>query len=215
MSGSPLIALPPDPASPQGSFVAADGWWPGIDCNALRDVMRIGSVVTQDRLIGAVEGALITVTSDLAWWQAQLVAGRAAVPASNIPAVPPAASLAAVTAAQLAANEPYGMHRWQWEPSPSGFMGGHHHRPHLYKPVQANQLAASINGNPRLVTLFTRAVRMAAASELTQTYRDLGATSHQDIRAEKLENTGDDYRRMCAEAVADMLAKPRTTAMLI
>ena len=39
MAGSPLIALPPDPASPAGATVAGDGWWPAIDRNAARDAL--------------------------------------------------------------------------------------------------------------------------------------------------------------------------------
>lgn len=70
MSGSPIIISPASPASPVGSVMSGDGWWPDIDYNAMRDALRIGEVVTQARLQATLENAVITVTDDLAQWRA-------------------------------------------------------------------------------------------------------------------------------------------------
>lgn len=84
-----LIALPPEPASPIGSTVAADGWFPDVDLNDMRDKLRVGKVVTHGRLTFAVEGALVTVQTELdAWKAAQVAAG-----ADSLAAVPKGAML--------------------------------------------------------------------------------------------------------------------------
>lgn len=70
MTGSPLISRPAAPASPNASVLAGDGWWPDIDCTAMRDALRIGETVTHARLMGALENAFIDVTDDLADWRA-------------------------------------------------------------------------------------------------------------------------------------------------
>lgn len=66
---SSLIAMPPRPASPANSVVPGDGWYPDIDCNDLRDVLRLGETVTHPRLRGAIEGAQVTVEGELADWR--------------------------------------------------------------------------------------------------------------------------------------------------
>ena len=232
MTGSPLIALPPSPASPDGSVVAGDGWWPDIDCNAARDALRLGEIITQPRLAAALEGAMFTITGDLGWWQAALVAGNSdtLLPAwpGDIQRLPsdPCTSLATVTAAQLLAlreHFPQDGHGggWGW----GGAYGGDYHydewrhhrhiRRWLYSPAQAAQLTAEIGGTSRLVMLYTRAVRFAAAAELVAAYRDFGATHHADIRAEALVDPAADYSRMALQAVRDMLATPRVSVELI
>jgi hypothetical protein len=40
MSG--LIVKPAAPASPAGSVLALDGWWPAIDYTDMREAIRIG-----------------------------------------------------------------------------------------------------------------------------------------------------------------------------
>ncbi len=65
-----FVALPPSPTSPAGSVVAGDGWYPDIDVNAMRDVLRITDQITHARLIGAIEGGLLTVEGELALWRA-------------------------------------------------------------------------------------------------------------------------------------------------
>lgn len=67
MSG--LIA-PPDNTAPAGQIVAADGWFPDIDTETLRQTVRLGDgVVTPARLVAAVEGAMITALKALAAWR--------------------------------------------------------------------------------------------------------------------------------------------------
>lgn len=65
-----FVALPASPTSPKSSVVAGDGWYPDIDCNAMRDALRITDQVTHARLVGAIEGGLLTVEGELAWWRA-------------------------------------------------------------------------------------------------------------------------------------------------
>lgn len=73
MSG--FIATPPAPASPVNSVVEADGWFPAIDVNRVRDSMRIGEgVVTHDRLVAAIEGAMITALRQLSDWRSAFAA---------------------------------------------------------------------------------------------------------------------------------------------
>ncbi len=68
MSG--FIATPPAPASPVNSTVEADGWFPAIDVNRVRDTLRIGEgVVIHERLVAAIEGAMITALRQLAEWR--------------------------------------------------------------------------------------------------------------------------------------------------
>lgn len=65
-----FVALPPSPTSPEGAFVAGDGWYPAIDCNAMRDALRITDQITHQRLVSAIEGGLLTVEGELAFWRA-------------------------------------------------------------------------------------------------------------------------------------------------
>jgi hypothetical protein len=37
--------------------VPGDGWWPDIDCNAMRDALRLGQIVTHARLVAALRAA--------------------------------------------------------------------------------------------------------------------------------------------------------------
>lgn len=69
MSG--LISSPPAPVSPEGSIVGADGWFPDVDVSAIRAAIRMGEgVVTHDRLVAAIEGAILTALRALADWRA-------------------------------------------------------------------------------------------------------------------------------------------------
>lgn len=75
-----FTAVPPAPQSPANSVVSAGDWWPEIDCNEARDVLRLGDIVTHDRLVNALRGALVTVLGELREWKAaQLAAGFAAL----------------------------------------------------------------------------------------------------------------------------------------
>ena len=65
-----FVALPASPTSPVNSVVAGDGWYPDIDVNAMRDALRITDQVTHARIVGAIEGGLLTVDGELAFWRA-------------------------------------------------------------------------------------------------------------------------------------------------
>lgn len=69
-----FTAVPPAPQSPAGSVVSAGSWWPAIDLNAVRAVLRLGDTVPHARLVNAVQGAMITVLGELRDWQADRVA---------------------------------------------------------------------------------------------------------------------------------------------
>lgn len=88
MSGSPLIIKPAAPASPVGSVMTLDGWWPDIDYTSMREALRIGETVTQPRLVLALQTAVSTVTGDLRDWkrarQRQGVTSLAAVDPDDI-----------------------------------------------------------------------------------------------------------------------------------
>jgi hypothetical protein len=74
---SGFIATPPAPASPAGSTVEADGWFTPIDVNDVRAKLRIGEgVVTHERLVNAIEGAMVTAFRQVHGWRsAQAAAG--------------------------------------------------------------------------------------------------------------------------------------------
>lgn len=93
MSGSPLIVKPAAPASPVGSVMALDGWWPSIDYTDMREALRIGETCTQARLVSALETAAVTVMDDLATW-------------SNARRAEGTASLAAVAPAMVINGKP-------------------------------------------------------------------------------------------------------------
>ncbi|CDO35835.1 head completion/stabilization protein [Novosphingobium sp. KN65.2] len=65
-----FIALPPDPASPDGSTVEGDGWYPAIDRNKMRDALRISTIVTDTRLVAAIMGGQLTIERELVNWRA-------------------------------------------------------------------------------------------------------------------------------------------------
>ncbi len=73
-----FVAIPPPPQSPEGATIAADGWFPAIDANAMRDSMLLRLDVPHARLVAAIYGALLTVTGDLANWKDGHVAAGAA-----------------------------------------------------------------------------------------------------------------------------------------
>lgn len=75
MSG--FIAIPPEPSSPDGATVEADGWFPAIDVNAMRQSLRLRGDVPHDRLIAALEGAMLTVLMQTDDWAASWRKGGA------------------------------------------------------------------------------------------------------------------------------------------
>lgn len=77
-----FVASPQPPASPEASAVDAGGnFWPDVDVGAARAALRLGdSMVTHERLVAAIEGAMIAVMGDLLTWAArQVEAGFAAL----------------------------------------------------------------------------------------------------------------------------------------
>jgi hypothetical protein len=74
-----LVSTPAAPASPQGSTVAADGWFPEVDVTAVRAKIRIGDgIVTHERMVAAIEGAMLSAFRALAAWRTkQVLAGVA------------------------------------------------------------------------------------------------------------------------------------------
>jgi hypothetical protein len=69
-----FVSVPPAPASPGNALVSAGDWWPDIDCNAMRDALRIGEMITHDRLVSEIRTALIGVIGELREWKALRVA---------------------------------------------------------------------------------------------------------------------------------------------
>jgi len=66
-----VVSVPADDASPAGAKVKCGPFWPDIDLNDAREVMKIsGGTVTDPRLVAAIEGALLTALKDLTEWQA-------------------------------------------------------------------------------------------------------------------------------------------------
>jgi hypothetical protein len=140
--------------------VLGDGWWPDIDCNAVRDIMRLGDIVTHARLVAALESGQLTLEGELAAW-------RAAREAEGC--------------TRLADVEP----------------------------------ARTINGQVRAVVLYTRAVRCAAGAELSETHRDVTATTHGQTRIDDDRLTAGDYRRLCTQTVRDLLGTTRVAVDLL
>lgn len=82
---SDLIFTPPSPASPADSKVTVDGWFPDINVNDLRERVRMGeNIVPHERLIAAIEGAVLTALRNLAAWRAV----HASTGIANLAAVP-------------------------------------------------------------------------------------------------------------------------------
>ena len=78
-----FVSSPPAPASPGNAVVSAGDWWPAIDCNAMRDAMRIGEIVTHPRLAAEIQTALIGTLAELREWKAaRVLEGHASLSAA-------------------------------------------------------------------------------------------------------------------------------------
>ncbi|MES2905064.1 MAG: head completion/stabilization protein [Pseudomonadota bacterium] len=84
-----FVAMPPPPQSPDGAMIEADGWFPAIDANAMRDSMLLRIDVPHARLVAAIHGALLSATMDLTEWKA----GHVAAGAIDLGAVSPDATI--------------------------------------------------------------------------------------------------------------------------
>ncbi len=76
-----FVSTPPASVSPEDSTVGADGWFPDVDVNSVRAAIRIGEgVCTHERLVAAIEGAMLTAFRVLSGWRAaQVIAGAASL----------------------------------------------------------------------------------------------------------------------------------------
>ena len=73
----------------------------------------------------------------------------------------------------------------------------------------------TVNGKPRLVVLFTNAVRYGAAAELADHSTDMSATATDQTRAEAKQAIACDYERRRLEAVRTILGTTRVAVELI
>ncbi len=65
-----LVANPPLPLDPAGAEVVADGWFPPIKLDLVREGVRLGDgSVKTPRLIAAIESAMVTAFRQLADWR--------------------------------------------------------------------------------------------------------------------------------------------------
>jgi hypothetical protein len=81
---SGFIATPPA----ESTIIKNDGWWPDIDPQACRDILRIDGTVTPERLRAVLIDAIAAVNVELDAWKAeQTAAGHASlaeVPAASV-----------------------------------------------------------------------------------------------------------------------------------
>lgn len=75
--------------------------------------------------------------------------------------------------------------------------------------------APLIDGQSRLVFLYSRAVYALTAADLCETLKDVSATAAGMDRAEELASPADEHRRKADWAIADIMGRPRTIAELI
>ena len=65
-----LSANPPAPLDPANAEVVADGWFPAIELDLVRKGVRLGDGTVQtERLIAAIESAMVTAFRQLADWR--------------------------------------------------------------------------------------------------------------------------------------------------
>ena len=87
MSG--FVSSPVEPLTPEEATFVVDGWFPDINLSELRDKVRIGEgAVSHERLVAAVEGAVLTALRNLKKWRAAMatagIASLADIPGDNI-----------------------------------------------------------------------------------------------------------------------------------
>lgn len=106
---SDLISTPASPASPANSKVEADGWFPAVDCNILRDEVRLGeNIVPHVRLVAAIEGAMLHAFRQLLDWRAE----RASAGAATLADVPDTIIVAGEAVAVTINGEPRAVILW-------------------------------------------------------------------------------------------------------
>ena len=72
-----------------------------------------------------------------------------------------------------------------------------------------------LDGQPRHVHLYRRAVALYAKAEIVERYRDIDMSGTGERRAEDLEPSPGELRRDALHAIRDILGKSRTTVDLI
>lgn len=74
-----LISVPAAPLDPAVTQVMADGWFPPVTLASVRDRLRLGDgIVTTERLVEAIEDAMLHAFRELATWRAARVLAGAA-----------------------------------------------------------------------------------------------------------------------------------------
>ena len=80
-----LISTPVPASEPDDAQVVADGWFPPVRLADVRDRLRLGEVVTTERLIEAIENAMVLALRELAPWRtARVLEGKADLAAVTI-----------------------------------------------------------------------------------------------------------------------------------
>lgn len=106
---SDLISTPPAPASPANSKVTVDGWFPDVDVGELRKTVRMGeNIVPHERLVAAIEGAILTALRNLAAWRA----GHASAGIASLQDVPDTIDIGGVPQPVEINSEPRSVILW-------------------------------------------------------------------------------------------------------
>lgn len=146
---SSFIATP-DPTHSQLDHVVpeaiAQTWWPDIDLQDARGVLRLTGTVTNARLLESLQNAVYAINAELSQWAA------------------------------------------------------------LQRDLEPVDLE-----DQRLMDLYRRAVYFTAKAELSERYRDFDTTAAGERRAENLDDSIDESRRIVRWAISDILDKPRLT----
>ena len=80
-----LISTPVPAPEPDDAQVVADGWFPPVKLADVRDRLRLGEVVTTERLTEAIENAMVLALRELsAWRTARVLEGKADLAAVTV-----------------------------------------------------------------------------------------------------------------------------------
>ena len=75
--------------------------------------------------------------------------------------------------------------------------------------------ARKVDGKPRLVVCYLRAVALTAKAEIVERYRDIDGTGAGDRKLDAMEPSIGELRRDALHAIRDILGRSRTTVELI
>jgi len=80
-----LTSTPARAPEPDDAQVVTDGWFPPVKLADVRDRLRLGEVVTTERLTEAIENAMVLAQRELAAWRtARILEGKADLAAVTI-----------------------------------------------------------------------------------------------------------------------------------